>query len=280
MLALFAGNSLTVFKLSAAARAVLIALLLVLLAACSSTKEQETETLPVEALYSEAKASLDAGNYERAVRYYKRLTSRFPFGDFAEQAQLDLAYAQFKRSEYDDAISTVNRFIKTYPAHPKIDYAYYLRGLVNFERNRSYIDRLLPSQAGNRDLDSARLSFNDFGEMLRRYPGSSYAPDARQRMVFLRNDLAGHELTIARYYYRRGAFTASANRAKYIVENYQQAEQIPDALAMMAMSYEALGLPDLAADTKRVLELNAPDHPYLTGVDGDDSSFWNKLWPF
>jgi outer membrane protein assembly factor BamD len=278
--ALLAGISLIVFKLSAAARAVLIALMLALLAACGSTIEQETETLPVEELYSEAKASLDAGNYERAVRYYKRLTSRFPFGDFAEQAQLDLAYAQFKRSEYDDAISTVNRFIKTYPAHPKIDYAYYLRGLINFERNRSYIDRLLPSQAGNRDLDSARLSFNDFGEMLRRYPDSSYAPDARQRMVFLRNDLAYHELTVARYYYRRSAFVASANRAKYIVENYQQAEQIPDALAMMAMSYEALGLPDLAADTKRVLQMNAPDHPYLSGVDDKDASAWSKLWPF
>lgn len=267
-------------KLSAAARAVLIALMLALLAACGSTTEQETETLPVDQLYSEAKASLDAGNYERAVRYYKRLTSRFPFGDFAEQAHLDLAYAQFRRADYDDSLSTVNRFIKTYPAHPKIDYAFYLRGLVNFERNRSYIDRIVPSQAGNRDLVSARQSFNDFGEMLRRYPQSSYAPDARQRMVFLRNDLAGYELTVARYYYRRGAFVGAANRAKYIVENYQQSEQVPDALAVMAMSYEALGQSDLAADTKRVLEANAPDHPYLTGVAQGDASFWSKLWPF
>jgi outer membrane protein assembly factor BamD len=277
---LLAGISLIVFKLSAAARAVLIALMLALLAACGSTSEQEIETLPVEELYGEAKASLDAGNYERAVRYYKRLTSRFPFGDFSEQAHLDLAYAQFKRTEYDDSLSTVNRFIKTYPAHPKIDYAYYLRGLVNFERNRSYIDRMVPSQAGNRDLVSARQSFNDFGEMLRRYPESSYAPDARQRMVFLRNDLASYELTVARYYFRRGAFVASANRGKFIVENYQQAEQIPDALAVMAASYEALGLPDLAADTKRVLESNAPDHPYLTGVSAESSGFWSKLWPF
>lgn len=267
-------------KLSTAARAVLIALLLGLLAACGSTIEQETETLPVEQLYSEAKASLDSGNFERAVRYYKRLTSRFPFGDFAEQAQLDLAYAQFKRAEYDDALSTVNRFIKTYPAHSKIDYAFYLRGLVNFERNRSYIDRIIPSQAGNRDLVSARQSFNDFGEMLRRYPESSYAPDARQRMVFLRNDLAHYELTVARYYYRRGAFVGAVNRAKYIVENYQQAEQIPDALAIMTMCYEALGQPELAADSKRVLQMNAPDHPYLTGVSEEDASFWSRLWPF
>lgn len=267
-------------KLSAAARAVLIALLLALLAACGSTSEQETETLPVDALYAEAKASLDAGNYERAVRYYKRLTSRFPFGDFAEQAHLDLAYAQFKRAEFDDALSTVNRFIKTYPAHPKIDYAFYLRGLVNFERNRSFIDRLLPSQAGNRDLTAARQSFNDFGEMLRRYPDSSYAPDARQRMVFLRNDIASFELTVGRYYFRRGAYVASATRAKFVVENYQGADSIPDALALMAMSYEALGQPELAADVKRVLELNAPDHPYLTGVSADQEGFWSRLWPF
>ena len=267
-------------NLSAAARTLFIALMLALLAACGGRGVQETETLPVEQLYAEAKSSLDGGNYDRAVRYYKRLTSRFPFGDFAEQAQLDLAFAQYKRAEYDDAIGSVNRFIKIYPAHPKIDYAFYLRGLVNFDRNRSYIDRLLPSQAGNRDLEPAKQSFNDFGEMLRRYPQSSYAPDARQRMVFLRNDLANSELTVARYYYRRAAFVGAANRAKYIVENYQQAEQIPDALAVMAASYEALGQPELAADAKRVLELNAPDHPYLTGVDSDKRSFWSKLWPF
>lgn len=269
-----------VLNLNTAARAVSIAVLILVLAACGARREAETETLPVEQLYTEAKASLDGGNYERAIRYYKRLTSRFPFGDITEQAQLDLAYAQYRRAEYDDAISTVNRFIKTYPAHAKIDYAYYLRGLVNFDRNRSYIDRLIPSQAGNRDQESARQAFNDFGEMLRRYPNSSYAPDARQRMVFLRNDLANSELTIARYYYRRGAYVGAASRAKFIIANYQQAEQVPDALAMLAMCYEALGQPELAADAKRVLELNAPDHPYLTGVSEDSEGFWSKLWPF
>jgi len=278
---LFAGISLIVLNLSAATRALIVALLLALLSACAgSSAEQETETLPVDQLYAEAKSSLDNGNFERSIRYYKRLTSRFPFGDITEQAQLDLAYAQYRRAEYDDAISTVNRVIKTYPAHAKIDYAYYLRGLVNFDRNRSYIDRLIPSQAGNRDQESARQAFNDFGEMLRRYPNSSYAPDARQRMVFLRNDLANSELTIARYYYRRGAYVGAASRAKFIIANYQQAAQVPDALAMLAMCYEALGQPELAADAKRVLELNAPDHPYLTGVSEDSEGFWSKLWPF
>jgi len=269
-----------VLNVSLAARAVLIAVLLALLTACGATRTEETETLPVEQLYNEAKLSMDNGNYERAVRYYKRLTSRFPFGDYAEQAQLDLAYSQYKRADYDDAISTVNRFIKTYPAHPKIDYGFYLRGLVNFDRNRSYIDRLIPQQAGNRDQNAARTAFNDFGEMLRRYPQSPYAADARQRMVFLRNDLANSELTVARYYYRRAAYVGAADRAKYIVENYQQAAQVPDALVVMIQSYEALGQEELAADTKRVLQMNAPDHPFLTGVGNQKGSFWSRLWPF
>jgi outer membrane protein assembly factor BamD len=268
-------------NLSAAVRALSILLIVTTLGACAGKgQDSETETLTLEQLYTEAKSSLDNGNYERAIRYYKRLSSRFPFGDYAEQAQLDLAYAQYKRTEYDDAISTVNRFIKTYPAHPKIDYAFYLRGLVNFDRNRSYIDRLLPQQAGNRDTESARQAFNDFGEMLRRYPQSRYAADARQRMVFLRNDLASYELNVARYYYRRAAYVGAANRAKYIIENYQQAEQIPDALALLAQSYGALGQPELAADAKRVLQENAPDHPFLTGVSGEKPSFWSRLWPF
>lgn len=266
-------------QLKAASRTLLL-LLSLLLAACGQREKEETETLPVDQLYSSAKNSLDFGNYERAIRYYKRLVSRFPFGDYSEQAQLDLAFAQYKRAEYDDAVSTVNRFIKTYPAHPKIDYAYYLRGLVGFDRNRSYIDRLIPSQAGNRDQASARQSFNDFSEMLRRYPHSSYATDARQRMVFLRNDLANSELSVARYYYRRGAYVGAANRAKYIVENYQQAAQVPDALALMMRSYEALGQQELAGDARRVLELNAPGHPSLTGLQEDKRSWWSRLWPF
>lgn len=259
----------------------LVLLLALVLAGCGERRMEETETLPVDQLYAEAKLSLDSGNFERSIRYNKRLVARFPFGEYAEQAQLDLAYAQYRRAEYDDATSTVNRFIRTYPAHPKIDYAYYLRGLVNFDRNRSYIDRLLPEYAGNRDTSAARTSFNDFAELLRRYPDSAHAPDARQRMVFLRNDLAGFELNVARYNQRRGACVGAINRAKYILENYQQAAQVPDALALMIECYETLEQPELAADTRRVLEANAPDHPLLTGVGGEARrSWWSRLWPF
>lgn len=256
-------------------RRLLLCSAVILLAACSSKeKADEADTRTVEELYTDAKTSLDNESYERAVRMYKLLTSRFPFGEISEQAQLDLAYAQFERGLHDDSLSTVNRFIKTYPAHPKIDYAYYLRGLINFDRNRSYLDRVLPQQAGNRDTASARSSFNDFAELLRRYPDSSYAPDARQRMLYLVNDLAGYEMTIAEYYWRRGAYVAAAGRAKYVVENYQQSDRLPDALAMLTRCYTALGQEDLAADTRRILDLTAPGH-----VSGSEQkrSWWRRV---
>ena len=266
-------------NLSAATRALIVALLLALLSACAgSSAEQETETLPVDQLYAEAKSSLDNGNFERSIRYYKRLTSRFPFGDITEQAQLDLAYAQYRRAEYDDAISTVNRFIKTYPAHAKIDYAYYLRGLVNFDRNRSYIDRLIPSQAGNRDQESARQAFNDFGEMLRRYPNSSYAPDARQRMTYILNSLAEYEVHVARYYYSRGAYVAAINRAQIAMTEYQNVPAIEDALGILVNSYNALGMDQLRDDARRVLEKNYPKSLYLTQGFKSRTQPWWKLW--
>lgn len=255
----------------------LLLLILVFLGACSKDKVDEADTLSIDELYRDAKYALDNGNYERSVRLYKRLTARFPFGEIYEQAQLDLSYAQFKRGLHDDAISTVNRFIKTYPAHPKADYALYLRGLINFDRNRSYIDRLLPEQAGNRDTSSARSAFNDFNEMLRRYPDSAYAGDARQRMLFLLNDLAQYELTIGEYYHRRGAHVGAANRAKYIVENYQQSIHLGDALALLVRSYEALGQKDLADDSRRVLQATQPDHPFLVGAAETRRSWWRRL---
>lgn len=263
-------------------RRLLVWSLILWLGACSNaSREDEADTLPVDQLYRVAQGSMENGNYDRAIRYYKRLTARFPFGEYTEQAQLDLAWSQYQRQDHDEAISTINRFIKTYPAHARIDYAFYLRGLINFDRNRSLIERYLPEQAGTRDQSFGRRSFNDFSELLRRYPNSQYAGDARQRMIFLRNDMAQYELGVARYYFRRGAYVASANRAKYLVENYQQATQVPDALALMAQSYEALGEPDLAADAKKVLAANAPDHPYLRGEASESGPGWlSRLWPF
>ena len=261
-------------------RLALLVLALALVACGGKTRLDETELLPVDELYAEAKHSLDQGNYDRAARYYKRLVARFPFGRYTEQAQLDLAYAEFKSSDYDEALSSINRFIKTYPTHRHIDYAFYLRGLMNFDREIGLLEKYIRQDSTRRDLGFARQSFKDFGELLQRYPNSRYAPDARQRMVHLRNGLAQSELNVAEFYFRRRAYVAAQARAKYILENYQETPQSADALAILAESYKLLGEDKLAADTRRVLELNYPDHSYLTGAWPNKVSFWRKLIPF
>ncbi|HET6603634.1 MAG TPA: outer membrane protein assembly factor BamD [Xanthomonadaceae bacterium] len=237
------------------------------------------ETLPVEEMYAEAKGSLQRGNVERAERYYRRLVGRFPYGPYTEQSQLELAYAQFKGKDYDDASSTINRFIRTYPTHRHIDYAYYLRGVINFRRDLTVFDRLARLDATRRDLGNLRQSFNDFAELIRRYPNSRYAPDARQRMVYLRNQLARYEINVAQYYLQRRAYVAAINRAKHLMENYPESAYVGDSLAVMTLSYERLGQDDLAADARRVLELNHPQHPYFAGGWPRERAWWRKLVP-
>lgn len=245
------------------------------LAACGNSKQDPSETLPVDEMYAEAKTALENGNLDRSVRYYKRLVARFPFGRYTEQAQLELAYAQYKSGDAEEGLSSINRFIKTYPTHRHIDYAYYLRGLMNFNREIGLIERYVQSDATRRDLGFARQSFQDFGELLKRYPSSRYAGDARQRMVFLRNAMAQGELNVARFYFDRKAYVGAQNRAKYVIENYQQTPQTGDALAILTESYKQLGEEQLSADARRVLELNYPDHPYLSGAWPNKR---NKLW--
>jgi outer membrane protein assembly factor BamD len=254
--------------------------LLVLLAACDRTRVDATETLPVDQLYAEAHRSLVAGNYERSSRYYRRLIARFPYGRYTEQAELDLAYSQFKGQEPDEALSTTNRFIRTYPTHRHVDYAYYLRGLINFSRKTGLLERYIAQDMTRRDLGFARQSFQDFGELIQRYPNSRYAGDARQRMVYLRNAIAQSELNIAEFYFRRTAYVAAQARAQNILENYQETPQAAEALAIMAESYNRLGQEKLAQDTRRVLEINYPEHPYLTGAwPASRNRFW-QLLPF
>lgn len=249
-------------------RFVLLLCLLALLSGCSflggKDTVPETETLPVAQLYQKAHQYLDDGNYDKAGRYYKRLTARFPFGPFSEQAQLDLAYVEYKGNKPDDAYSSVNRFIKTYPAQKHIDYAYYLRGLINFNRSTGILDRWFGREDAQRDPSYDQQSFNDFAQLMQRYPQSRYAGDARQRMIYLRNLLAQHELNVAMYYLRRHACVGAASRGKYIIEHYQSSPQTGDALAIMAKCYDELGQQQLATDARKVLKLNYPDHPYLS----------------
>lgn len=243
-------------------------------------KDEPLETLPVEEMYETAKTSLSTGNLARARRYYQRLIARFPYGPYTEQAQLELAYAHYKGNRPEDAMSTVNRFIRTYPTHPHIDYAYYLKALINFNRENAFLDRVARIDMTQRDQGAPRQAFNDFAELINRYPNSVYAADARQRMVHLRNQMARHEINVAKYYLRRAAYVAAANRGQYILEHYPQSMYDGDALAVMAAAYSNLGQDALAKDARRVLELNHPDHPYLTGDWPEKRSLLQKLWPF
>jgi outer membrane protein assembly factor BamD len=252
------------------------------MASCSLFREKTNiDTMPVAQLYQTAHTALAHGSYSNAERDYKRLIARFPSGKYNEQAQVDLAYAQYKDSKPDDAYSTINRFIKTYPAHKHIDYAYYLRGLINFNRSATFSGRLFGQDQSRRDQGYRLQSFDDFSQLTRRFPGSKYAADARQRMIALRNGLAQFEINVAEFYLKRKMYVASADRAKYVIEHYQRAPQVADALAIMARSYKALNLPKLAAQSVQVLKLNYPDHPYLKDPDWPHFvSTWHRMIPF
>ena len=262
--------------------------LLVTLPGCQSLgklfggeKEEPTETLPVEEMYREAKGSMDGGNYDRASRYYQRLVSRFPYGVYSEQAQLELAYVLNKQAKTEEATSAINRFIRTYPTHRHIDYAYYLKALINFDRSSGLILRLARQDMAQRDLGAPTQSLNDFADVVRRYPNSRYAPDARQRMIYLRNLLARNEMNVGLYYLRRDAYVAAANRGKFVLQTFPQSEYDGDAVALMAAAYSGMGQETLAADARRVLEQNYPDHAYLTSKRWpENDGFFSRLIPF
>lgn len=261
-----------------------LVVLFAMLAGCSlfhrgAKKGDPMDTKTVEELYVQGVDAIDKNSFDFAVRTFQRLISRFPFGAYTEQSQLNLAYSQYKDGKPDDAYSTVNRFIKTYPTHRHIDYAYYLRGLINFNRSGGFLERYIGQDMTKRDQANLRQSFDDFGALITRYPNSAYAGDARQRMIALRNTMAQADLYIALYYFKREAYVASSNRAKEIVETYPQTPQVGDALAIMYKSYEKLGQQKLAEDAKHVLELNYPDHPALRGKWPRYRSNWWKLIP-
>ena len=272
-------SKLRVFKV------LIVLALAVSMSACSMFhhKRDTLDTMPVDALYNTAHDSLENSDYAAAVKAYQRLIARFPSGPYNEQAQLDLTYAQYKNNQLDDAYSTVNRFLKTYPANNHIDYAYYLRGLINFERTSGVIERYVyrENSQARRDQGYNLQSFDDFSELTRRYPDSAYAADARQRMIYLRNSLAQFEIDVAKFYLRNKAYVASADRSQYVIEHYQQAPQTGDALAILTRSYLALDHKELADQTRQVLALNYPNHPYLTDPKWPHApSTLRKMVPF
>lgn len=234
---------------------------------CSSPNISEDSNLAAKQLYAQAKEALNKGNYDEAIEYYEILEARFPFGPYAEQAQFDSIYAYYKSDQPELAIVMAERFIKNNPRHPNVDYAYYIKGLANFELNASFFGRFLPLDHSQRDSAATEQAFQSFSELLSRFPKSKYAEDARQRMLFLRNKLAQREINVAEYYIKRGAYVAAANRAKYVLEKYPRTPSVPDALVILAKSYKVMNLQDLLADTMKILQLNFPDHAGIAEIE-------------
>lgn len=245
-------------------RTLVAAVMINVLGACTTLNDTGPDkTWPASKLYKAGKTALDSADYETALEYFETLESRFPFGRYAQQAQLDVIYAYYKFDEPESAIAAADRFIKLYPRHPKVDYAYYMRGLASFNKGMGGLDYFFNLDPTQRDPRSARESFRYFAELVKLFPDSIYRNDALQRMVYLHNNLAKHEIHVADYYMRRGAELAAVNRAKYVIENYQRTPAAIDALVILVKAYRRLELDDLAADALRVLELNAPEHPQL-----------------
>lgn len=242
---------------------IITGLLFLTLAACSSGQKQtEYETFPeldARELYESALTSLKTGNYNSAIQKLEALDLRYPFGAYSQQSQLDLLFAYHKMGDTASALSTADRFIRQNPRHVNVDYAYYMKGLVNFNSEVGFFQEIFSAKLSERDASSARQAFEDFAELLRRFPDSSYAADARQRMIFLRNRLAEYEIHVARYYMEREAYLAAANRAKYVVEHYPKTPAVQNALEIMVTAYEILELDELASKAKEVLKTNFPN---------------------
>lgn len=261
----------------------LLIAILAITAACSSNETLD-DNLSESELYQQAQADLDNNSYTSAVTKLKALESRYPFGRYAEQAQLELIYAYYKNAEPEAARSAAERFIRLHPQHANVDYAYYMKGLASFDQDRGLLARFLPLDMTKRDPGAARDSYNEFAQLTSRYPNSRYSPDAKQRMIYLRNLLAAYEIHVAHYYMSRQAYVAAANRGRYVVENFQETPAVGDGLAVMVESYQHLTLNELAQSSLETLKLNYPDHASLEDgefvplrQDDDDRTWLSKV---
>jgi outer membrane protein assembly factor BamD len=260
-------------------RSVAALVLVIFLAGCGlfSGETDITVGWSADRLYNEAKSELNDGNYNNAIKYYEKLEARFPYGRFAQQAQIEVAYAYYRSNELESAIAACDRFIKLHPNHPNVDYAYYLKGLVNFNEDQGILGHVSDQDMTERDPRAARDSFEAFKELVNRYPDSKYTPDSLARMKYLVNALAQHEVHVARYYIKRSAWVAAANRAQYALQNYPNAPAVEEALFIMVRAYDALGMTDLRDDADRVIHKNFPNSVWFKGGPKRDVPWW-KLW--
>jgi outer membrane protein assembly factor BamD len=245
----------------------------VLLAGCKDTPSRDQQSGP-ETLYQNAQSALKSNNYDAAIRSYEALEARFPFSDSARQGKLDLMYAYYKNDEPESAVDAADQFIRENPTHPRVDYAHYIKGLVYFERTPNFLERFFNVDLSARPPSDARKSFAAFGVIVERYPRSEYAHDARARMAYLRNRLADYEVAVGRYYMRRGAYVGALARSKYVIETYDGAPAVREAIEIMTHAYRELEMTELAAQTERIYKENFPD----TADRVDRKNHW--WWPF
>ncbi|MFZ2296335.1 MAG: outer membrane protein assembly factor BamD [Polaromonas sp.] len=248
-------------------------------AGCSSTPAPDkTATWSPNKIYAEAKDEASSGAYDKAIPLYEKLEGRAAGTPLAQQAQLDKAYAQYKGGEQAQAVATLNRFIKLHPASPAMDYALYLKGLVNFNDNLGIFGFISRQDLSERDQNAAKESFESFKELVTRFPDSRYAPDSRLRMNYIVNSLAQSEVHVARYYYSRGAYVAAINRAQSAIADYRDVPALEEATYILYKSYDALGMTELRDDTRRIMEKTYPQSQYLSKGFRSADNPWYKFW--
>ena len=255
-------------------------ILAVAFAGCGGINSSDDETLgwSAQKLYGEAKDAMASKDWVKAIKYLEKLEARYPYGRFAQQAQLEVAYCNWKEGERASAIAAVDRFIKLYPNHANADYAWYLKGLINFNETLGVLWWLTTPDLSDRDPRSSRDAFNAFKEVVTRFPESKYAADSALRMRYLVNTLAGYEVHVARYYMRRGAYLAAANRAQYAIKTYPTAPALEDAVFVLVRAYDALGMDALRNDAARVMVANFPKSRYLAGSEVRADVPWWRIW--
>lgn len=273
-MAIIRGMTSNALRLAAAAVLTALALL-----GCKATDPPDhTVGWTPDRLYAEAKQEVGSGNYTQAVKLLEKLEARYPFGRWAQQAQLEIAWAHYKDGERASALAAIERFMRLHPEHSAMDYALYLKGLINFNEQQGMIAWLGRQDLSERDLDAGREAFDTFKQLVTRYPESRYAADAEQRMNYLMNALARGETQIARYYLSRGANVAAANRAQNVLRQYPQAPAQEDALAILVVAYDRMGLTDLRDDSRRVLDLNFPGSQAPQRIVHSGDRRWWQVW--
>ena len=254
---------------------IVLGILLLALGGCRSHRDDLTKSSP-EVLYKKARNSLTAYDYASAIKVYEQLTARYPFTPQARQARLDLIYAYYRAGEAESATDAADTFVRENPTHPRVDYAWYIKGLVDFERTPNGMERLFHADLTKRPPTTAKKAFTAFRTVVEQYPKSEYAHDAQLRMIYLRNRLADYEVHVAEYYMERGAFVAAANRAKGEIEQYDGAPATQQALAIMIEAYDRLNLPDLAANARKVYQANYSGQ--VRAATAEVKRHWWKFW--